>query len=325
MQGDFFLTTWFLAAMQWVYSNINDVFLTILICTLVLRLITIFSDIKTRKSSQKMALVQPEINRIQAKYKDDPRRAQMEQKKLMKERGVSMWSSCLPLLITMPLFFCFFAAFRFWSYEQMLKLLVEDNPAELLESFRFLWVNNIWQPDNGLSPVVMEGSQFLITQDLSNLLYLQNNPGVWEKLIDMGIAARSWTSSVTASGVVWTENLQILSTPSAIQNYDAAMQPLLNVYAGRNNGWFILPLLAAGSNLLSTIITQKGQPKQEGPGGKQGKMMMYIFPVMSFVICLSATSAFSIYWTISSVIMIIINLILNKVYPRTPIQEVSKK
>ena len=42
MQGDFFLTTWFLEAMKWVYSNVNSVFFTILICTVVLRGLTIF-------------------------------------------------------------------------------------------------------------------------------------------------------------------------------------------------------------------------------------------------------------------------------------------
>ena len=46
MQNDFFLTTWFLEAMKWVYGNVNSVFLTILICTVVLKAITLFSDIK---------------------------------------------------------------------------------------------------------------------------------------------------------------------------------------------------------------------------------------------------------------------------------------
>lgn len=163
MQGDFFLTTWFLEAMKWVYSNVNSVFLTILICTVVLRGITIFSDIATRKSQAKMNGIQPELAKIQKKYANDPQKAQMMSQKLMKERGVSMWGSCLPLLITMPLFFCFIAAFRFWGYEETIKLLVSDNAEELLRSFKFLWVNNIWQPDNGLSPVIQEGSKFLPT------------------------------------------------------------------------------------------------------------------------------------------------------------------
>ena len=115
MQGDFFLTTWFLEAMRWLYENIGSVFFTILISTVFLRGLTVFSDIKTRKSSMKMQAIQPEIQRLQKKYKDDPQRMNREQHKLMKERGVSMWGSCLPMLITMPLFFCFIAAFRFWG------------------------------------------------------------------------------------------------------------------------------------------------------------------------------------------------------------------
>ena len=96
MQGDFFLTTWFLEAMRWLYENIGSVFFTILISTVVLRGLTVFSDIKTRKSSMKMQAIQPEIQRLQKKYKDDPQRMNREQQKLMKERGVSMWGSCLP-------------------------------------------------------------------------------------------------------------------------------------------------------------------------------------------------------------------------------------
>ena len=99
MEGAFFLSNWFLEAMKWVYSNIalENTVLTIVVCTVLLRCVTIFSDIKTRKSSAKMALIQPELERLQKKYKDNPQKLQIEHKKLMKEGGVSMWSSCLPL------------------------------------------------------------------------------------------------------------------------------------------------------------------------------------------------------------------------------------
>ena len=98
MTGDFFLTNWFLEAMRWIYSltcaisesGFGNVFLTILISTILLRALTIFSDIKTRKSSAKMAEVQPEIQRLQKKYANDPRRFQAEQTKLMKEKGVKL-------------------------------------------------------------------------------------------------------------------------------------------------------------------------------------------------------------------------------------------
>lgn len=325
MTGDFFLTNWFLEAMRWIYSltcaisesGFGNVFLTILISTILLRALTIFSNIKTRKSSAKMAEVQPEIQRLQKKYANDPRRFQAEQTKLMKEKGVSMWGSCLPMLITMPLFFCFIAAFRYWGYEMNLRLLVDENAMELFKSFKFLWINNIWQPDNGLTPVLANGASFLATPQLSNLLYLQE-PGVGEKLVEMGLAV----TKVYQGGVSY----QILSNDAAIAIYDAAIQPFLDVYKGYNNGWFIMSILAGGTNFLSAWLMTKNTPAANEEAAKSTKWMNYLFPVMSFIFCLNYNAAFAIYWTLTSVIMIIVNLILNKKFPRTePAKEGADK
>ena len=325
MTGDFFLTNWFLEAMRWIYSltcaisesGFGNVFLTILISTILLRALTIFSDIKTRKSSAKMAEVQPEIQRLQKKYANDPRRFQAEQTKLMKEKGVSMWGSCLPMLITMPLFFCFIAAFRYWGYEMNLRLLVDENAMELFKSFKFLWINNIWQPDNGLTPVLANGASFLATPQLSNLLYL-NEPGVGEKLVEMGLAV----TKVYQGGVSY----QILSNETAIAIYDAAIQPFLDVYKGYNNGWFVMSILAGGTNFLSAWLMTKNTPAANEEAAKSTKWMNYLFPVMSFIFCLNYNAAFAIYWTLTSVIMIIVNLILNKKFPRTePAKEDADK
>ena len=325
MTGDFFLTNWFLEAMRWIYSltcaiserGFGNVFLTILISTILLRALTIFSDIKTRKSSAKMAEVQPEIQRLQKKYANDPRRFQAEQTKLMKEKGVSMWGSCLPMLITMPLFFCFIAAFRYWGYEMNLRLLVDENAMELFKSFKFLWINNIWQPDNGLTPVLANGASFLATPQLSNLLYLQE-PGVGEKLVEMGLAV----TKVYQGGVSY----QLLSNDAAIAIYDAAIQPFLDVYKGYNNGWFIMSILAGGTNFLSAWLMTKNTPAANEEAAKSTKWMNYLFPVMSFIFCLNYNAAFAIYWTLTSVIMIIVNLILNKKFPRTePAKEDANK
>ena len=325
MTGDFFLTNWFLEAMRWIYSltcaisesGFGNVFLTILISTILLRALTIFSDIKTRKSSAKMAEVQPEIQRLQKKYANDPRRFQAEQTKLMKEKGVSMWGSCLPMLITMPLFFCFIAAFRYWGYEMNLRLLVDENAMELFKSFKFLWINNIWQPDNGLTPVLANGASFLATPQLSNLLYLQE-PGVGEKLVEMGLAV----TKVYQGGVSY----QLLSNDAAIAIYDAAIQPFLDVYKGYNNGWFIMSILAGGTNFLSAWLMTKNTPAANEEAAKSTNWMNYLFPVMSFIFCLNYNAAFAIYWTLTSVIMIIVNLILNKKFPRTePAKEDANK
>lgn len=316
MQGGFFLTNWFLLGMKWIYGNVESVFLTILIFTVLLRILTVFSDIQTRKSSAKMALIQPELQKLQKKYANDPQKLNAAHQKLMKDNGVSMWGSCLPMLITLPLFFCFIAAFRYWGYEETIKLLVSDNAEELLRSYKFLWVNNIWQPDNGLYPVIMEGSKFLTeanVKDLNRLLYLQENTAIWQQLVDIGIA-------VNNNGAY-----SFLTTEAAIAAYNKAVEPLMQVYAGYNNGWFILPILAGGTNFLSSWLLQRGQP-QNDVAASTNKMMMYMFPIMSVWICLTSNSAFSVYWILSSLLMVVVNIALNKKYPRnTPVKEAEKK
>lgn len=314
--------------MRWVYAltgrflpgGFGSVVLTIVLCTLILRILTIFSDVKTRKSSMDMAAVQPELQKIQKKYASDPRRAQLEQNKFMKEKGVSMWGSCLPMLITMPLFFCFFAAFRYWGSEMTLRLLVDENATNLFKSFQFLWIRNIWQPDNGMMPVVADGATFLSTAGLSKLNYLRDTQGVWEKLVQMGIALKS-----VAGGEV---GYRIINTEASVAAYNSAMQVYKDLHSGYNNGWFLMAILAGGTNFVSAWMMQKNQPQTAAndQAAKSSKWMTYMFPVMSFVFCLSNNAAFAVYWTFSSVLMIVINVLLNKKYPRpVAVQEVAKK
>lgn len=322
------LNNLFLLLLRWVYDltvnilpgEFGSIVLTILICTMALKLATVFSDIKTRQSSADMARIQPELQKIQKKYANDPRRAQAEQSKLMKERGVSMWGSCLPLIITMPLFFGFIAAFRYWGYEMTLRLLVDENAMGLFQSFKFLWINNIWQPDNGLMPTIVEGATFLATPELSKLLYLHNTPGVWEKLVELGIALKS-----VSGGAV---GYQIINTEASVAAFNNAMQVFKDVHAGYNNGWFLMSVFAGGSNFLSAWLMQKNTPQTAANDqtAKSTKWMNYMFPVMSFIFCLSNNAAFAIYWTFSSLLMIIINIILNKKYPRVAaVQEETHK
>ncbi|MDO4568567.1 MAG: YidC/Oxa1 family membrane protein insertase [Clostridia bacterium] len=312
--------------MKWVYENIagSNFLLTIVLCTLLLRAVTVFGDISSRKSSQKMSLVQPKIQKLQQKYANDPQKLRVEQSKLMKQEGVSMWGGCLPMLITMPLFLCFFAAFRYWASENMLELLLLANTdieaaKELFSSYQFLWVCNIWQADSPLLPVIAEPAAFLGTQDLSRLLFFVQNPESMSVFEQLGMAVQS--SSVVNGEVVNTWNF--IASDTAIAEYTRLTQSLVDMYPGYTNGWFLFPVLTGGLMFLSSLLSQQKPAKgaqiseQEQQSQKSMKMMTYIFPVVCFVACLTSTTAFAIYWGFSSVLMIVINLVLNRLIPRT--------
>ncbi len=60
------------------------------------------------KSQHKMQMVQPELKKLQKKYKNDPQRLNQEMMQLYKAYKVNPFGGCLPLLIQMPIFFALY-------------------------------------------------------------------------------------------------------------------------------------------------------------------------------------------------------------------------
>ena len=309
MQGDFFLTQWAFLGMRWLYETLTNesIFLTILISTVLIRVLSLFGDIKSRKSTMKMQAVQPQLDKIRKKYENDPQKLNLEQRKFMKDNNVSMMGGCLPMLITMPLFFIFIAAFRQWGNEMMVRLIItlEENQEaglEMFEKFKFLWINNMWQPDNGLKPVIQTATEFLGrgNEALPRLLYFKDNPGALQKFVDWGFF--TLTDGVYAISPI---------TDAITSKYNAIVQPCVEMYAGYNNGWFILPLLAGATMFLSSWIGQRNQPKNDA-AASTNKMMTYLFPIMSVFFCLTYNASFALYWSLSSVIQVIVTLMINR-------------
>lgn len=86
--------------------------LAIILFTVLFNLLVLPLNWKSIVNSKKMSMIQPELKRLQEKYKNDPQTFAAEQQKLMKENNVSMLGGCLPMLIQWPLFIAMFAVFR---------------------------------------------------------------------------------------------------------------------------------------------------------------------------------------------------------------------
>ena len=157
-----------------------------------------------------------------------------------------------------------------------------------------------------------------LTHQMGKRLYLTCNTLLNNEEADL---LPKYLSEVYEMGVD-AANLQ-----ASIDAYNAAVQPLLQVYAGHNNGWFILPLIAGGTQFLANWIMQKGQPAPDpnNPAASTNKMMMWLFPLMSLWFCLSYNAAFAIYWILTSVSMVLVNLVLNKKFPRAAVAQEGGK
>lgn len=311
MQGDFFLTQWAFLGMRWLYEHLTaeSIVLTVIISTLVIRALTVIGDIKSRQSSLKMQAIQPQMDRIQKKYKNDPQRLNVETQKLMKANGVSMLGGCLPMLFTMPLFFVFIAAFRQWGYEMMVKLIVtlqENTQAgvEMFQKWKFLWINNMWMADNGMTPVISAAKDFLNNATgIQKLLYFKENPAALQLFEDLGFFVRN------ADGTVAVAEL----TEALTAKYDAIVAPCIELYKGYNNGFFVFPVVAGLTTWLSMWLSTKmmKQPANS-PSNNSMQAMNWIMPLMSFAFCLTNNSAFALYWTVSNIASLITTYIINK-------------
>lgn len=99
-------------ALAYFYDLIPNYGVAIILLTVSVKIVTLPLTIKSTKSMQAMQKMQPEIKRIQAKYKGDRQKVQEETMTLYKEHGVNPAGGCLPLLLQMPVFFALFQVFQ---------------------------------------------------------------------------------------------------------------------------------------------------------------------------------------------------------------------
>lgn len=105
-----------LDGLGWVLARIYDVIpnygVTIIVLTVVIRLVLLPLGIKQIRSMQHMQLIQPKVKQIQQKYRQDKARQQEEIMKLYKEYGVNPFSGCWPVLLQFPILIAMYSVVR---------------------------------------------------------------------------------------------------------------------------------------------------------------------------------------------------------------------
>src|SRR3954470_10010182 len=86
--------------------------LSIIALTIVVRAALVPLTLKQFHSMQALARLQPEIKKLQEKYKDDKQRLNQEMMRFYQENKVNPFSSCLPIVAQLPVFFSLFYMLR---------------------------------------------------------------------------------------------------------------------------------------------------------------------------------------------------------------------
>ncbi len=120
-----FILDWLRTAVSWVLVQFHSVFgsfldpaggwswvLSIVGLVVVIRILLIPVFVKQIKAQRGMQLIQPQIKEMQKKYAGDRERQSQEMMKIYKETGTNPLSSCLPILLQMPIFFALFSVLQ---------------------------------------------------------------------------------------------------------------------------------------------------------------------------------------------------------------------
>ncbi|TDU66637.1 YidC/Oxa1 family membrane protein insertase [Prosthecobacter fusiformis] len=98
--------------MRWMHDVSGNWGVAIILLTLVIRTVLWPLQSKAQYSMKRMGLLAPKMKELQAKYKDDPQKQQVEVMKMYKEYGVNPVGGCLPMLMQIPIFFAFYSVLQ---------------------------------------------------------------------------------------------------------------------------------------------------------------------------------------------------------------------
>ena len=121
---------WFLL---FLYNYIPNYGFVLLVFSVAVKILVYPLTKKSYVSTKKMQAVQPMLNDLREKYKNDQRKFAQAQMNLFKEHGVNPLSGCIPILLQMPLLFALFTVFR--------------SSIELRGAPFILWIKDLSRPD----------------------------------------------------------------------------------------------------------------------------------------------------------------------------------
>lgn len=279
---------------------------TIVVFSLLLRLVIFPFDYKSRVSMRKTTKIQPQMTALQKKYANDKDTLNRKMSELYKKEKINPLSSCLPMLLTMPILFAVWAALRMMANEQMVQQVFDilQGKEPVMESW--LWVKNLWMPDSPFSAAWPDlNSLRMVTSDIWQNAYntLVANGANLPATITYDFSDANLQATIQA---IYTYMEQMPEYAKATSNLPGwsfnlliAQLDLKTMY----NGFFILPLLAAGTQFLMNAM----QPTQAtGDANQQAQansnFMKWFFPLFSLFVCSGYSAVFSLYWVMGNVI-----------------------
>lgn len=287
--------------------------ISVILFTIIVRLILLPMTIKQQKFSKLSGLMNPELQEIQAKYKDKRDQVSMmnmqaETKAVYEKYGTSPTGGCLTMLIQLPIMFALYRViYKIPGYVTKIRELC-GGIADKITGSGDDWATKL-DAINGISVSASTGRATLIDK-IYNL-----SPEKWSEV-------QNAFSSVDFGNAF-----------DQIHGYNNLFGISLTQAPGWRLSWaLIVPILAGLTQWLSVKLMENknnvnvgSQNDQQAGMASSMKVMNTIMPILSAVFCVSFASCIGLYWIASSVVQIIVQLVINKKMNNKDVDEIVKE
>lgn len=308
--------------------GIQNIGLCIILFTVLIYVLMIPMTVKQQKFSKLSAQMNPEIQKIQKKYKGKQDQASMmkmneETKAVYEKYGVSPTGSCLQLLIQMPILFALYRVI--WNipayvdsvkeaFMPLVNLLLENADSTQSVMNEFATANQINFDKLG----------YTVNSIVDTLYKLK--PADWTSLAnsfpDMEETIHKTQNVI--DGMNHFLGLNIGDSPFNIFMSGIQSGAILLAI-----GALLIPILSGVTQWLNVRLmsTANDTASQVGEGtmASSMKMMNNIMPLMSVVFCFTLPAGLGIYWVASSVVRSIQQLAINRHLDKVDMDEMIKK
>lgn len=309
--------------MNWLFELVTAIGIekgiigiAIILFTIVVKMIMFPMTVKQQKFTKISAVMNPELQAIQAKYKgrndqESMYKMQEETKAVYEKYGTSPTGGCLQLLIQLPILY---ALFR-----------VINNIPAYVSSVKDVFMN-IVTPLQAEAGFIEKIKPFAEAHALGKYDYTEPN-----RVIDLlyKFTESDWADLMEqfpSLTTVISENLEQINHMNNFLGINLAEAPGFALTPA-----LLIPILSALFQWLSTKLMTANQPMtnksqdEENTMASSMKMMNNMMPLMSAFFCVTMPAGLGIYWVATSVIMIIQQLILNLYFNRMDMEEMLMK
>ncbi len=276
------------------YNLTNSYGVALILFTLVIKLIMLPFQMKSKKSMMRMSRVSGQMQELQKRYAKNQAKLQEEMQKLYEEEGVNPMSGCLWSLIPFPILIALYSIIRQPITHFM--MLSKDVLQTVVQSAADAGVNltNIVMMDKATgTPVLKDGLYQLASYGQINLV---------KAVQEMGLSTPEGWFDMNYNFL----GLDLTATPwEYVKNFTFTWAVI---------GVILIPILAGLSQFVFSKLTMKTQPQADAAGGASMKSMMYMMTLMSVYIAFIMPAALGVYWIAQSVFSLIQEAILNKTF-----------